>query len=80
MTSVDDVIVMSHARRWLLQCCASESETLAHMFGRGWFFPRRRPRRLVGCRHATQLEEQEFEFTRSLLPLKLVFAVAVADS
>ena len=26
VTSVDGVIVMSHARRWLLQCCASESE------------------------------------------------------
>ena len=26
MTSVGDVIVMSHARRWPLRCCASESE------------------------------------------------------
>ena len=30
------------------------------------------PRRLVRCRHAAQLEGQEFEFTHVLLLLKLV--------
>ena len=41
MTSVGDVIVMSHARRWPLRCCASESEAMAHVCGRGWFLPAR---------------------------------------
>ena len=34
----------------------------------------------MGCRHAAQLEGQEFEFTRVLLPLKLMLAVAIAVS
>ena len=37
------------------------------------------PRRLVRCRHATHVDKREFEFTRVVLLLKLVFACGRTD-
>ena len=41
--------------------------TVAHMSGRGWFLPAK-----MAASSCGQLEGQEFEFTRVLLPLKLI--------
>ena len=48
----------------------------AHV-GRGWFFPRRWPRRLVGCCHAAMLGNKRLNSLVCFSPSRLYFAVAM---
>ena len=67
-----NVCVMSHARRRL--------QVVAHMSERGCVLPVKRPRSLVGCRHATQLDGPKSLNYSCVPPSNSHFAVVVTNS